>query len=81
MLYVKLREAMEAYRQRTGERLTYDIIADRTGIAVTTLQSLAARRGYNTRLSTIERLCRVLECQPGDLLVLQDDPSPAHETQ
>lgn len=79
MLYVKLREAMEAYRQRTGERLTYDIIAERTGIAVTTLQSLAARRGYNTRLSTIERLCRVLECAPGDLLALYDDTSPTNE--
>jgi DNA-binding Xre family transcriptional regulator len=76
MLVVKLREAMEAFRQRTGERLTYDIIADRTGIAVTTLQSLAARPGYNTRLSTIERLCRVLECSPGDLLDLRDDADP-----
>lgn len=81
MLVVKLREAMEAFRQRTGERLTYDIIADRTGIAVTTLQSLAARRGYNTRLSTIEKLCRALECAPGDLLALRDDTDPAHEDQ
>lgn len=81
MLYVKLRESMDAYRQRTGERLTYDIIADRTGIAVTTLQSLAARPGYNTRLSTIELLCRALECQPGDLLALQDDATPTDEAQ
>lgn len=81
MLYVKLREVMEAYRQRKGERLTYDIIADRTGIAVTTLQSLAARPGYNTRLSTIERLCRVLKCQPGDLLELQEDTDSTDETQ
>jgi DNA-binding Xre family transcriptional regulator len=79
MLYVKLREAMEAYRHRTGERLTYDIIADRTGIAITTLQSLAARPGYNTRLSTIETLCRLLECQPGDLLALRGDTNPADE--
>ena len=72
-MYVKLRETMEAYRQRTGVRLTYDIIAERTGIAVTTLQSLAARPGYNTRLSTIEKLCRLLECTPGDLLELADN--------
>ena len=58
MVYVRIREAMEAYRQRTGVRLTYEIIAERTGISVATLQSLAARPGYNTRLSTIERLCR-----------------------
>lgn len=65
---------MEAYRLRTGVRLTYDIIAERTGISVATLQSLAARPGYNTRLSTVERLCRALECGPGDLLALHDSP-------
>lgn len=79
MLYVKLRETMEAYRQRTGVRLTYDMIAEQTGISVATLQSLAARPGYNTRLSTIERLCRVLQCTPGDLLALQDDNKALHE--
>lgn len=79
-MYVKLRETMEAYRQRTGVRLTYDIIAEKTGIAVTTLQSLAARSGYNTRLSTIEKLCRMLECAPGDLLELTDDTQTPHET-
>ena len=73
MLHVKLREAMEAYRQRTGVRLTYDALADRTGISVATLQSLAARPGYNTRLSTIERLCAALECAPGDLLELRQE--------
>ena len=72
MIYVKLREAMEAYRQRTGVRLTYEMIAEHTKISVATLQSLAARPGYNTRLSTIEKLCRDLECAPGDLLELGD---------
>lgn len=72
MIHVKLREAMEAYRQRTGVKLTYETIAEQTGIAVTTLQSLAARPEYNTRLSTVEKLCRVLQCQPGDLLEMKE---------
>jgi DNA-binding Xre family transcriptional regulator len=80
MIYVKLREAMEAYRQRTGVRLTYEAISEDTKISVATLQSLAARPGYNTRLSTIEKLCRMLECAPGDLLELRDsDGEPADE--
>ncbi|WP_419182950.1 helix-turn-helix domain-containing protein [Pseudomonas fulva] len=62
---------MDLYRQRTGVRLTYEAIAERTGISVATLQSLAARPGYNTRLSTIEKLCQALECSPGDLLVFR----------
>jgi DNA-binding Xre family transcriptional regulator len=68
MIQVKLRKAMEAYRRRTGVRLTYGILSKRTSISVETLQSIAVRPGYNTRLSTIERLCRALECTPGDLL-------------
>ena len=73
MIYVKLREAMEAYRQRTGVRLTYEVISEQTAISVATLQSLAARPGYNTRLSTVEKLCHVLNCTPADLLQLKDD--------
>jgi putative transcriptional regulator len=73
MIRVKLREAMDAYRQRTGEKLTYELLAQQTGIALTTLQSLATRPEYNTRLSTIEKICVALKCSPGDLLEMSDD--------
>jgi DNA-binding Xre family transcriptional regulator len=66
---------MEAHRLRSGERLTYETIAERTGISLATLQSLGARPGYNTRLSTVEKLCRLLECSPGDLLELRETSS------
>ena len=64
---------METYRQRTGVRLTYEAISAKTKISVATLQSLAARPEYNTRLSTIKKLCLALRCTPGDLLELTDD--------
>jgi DNA-binding Xre family transcriptional regulator len=73
MIRVKLREAMDAYRVRTGNRLTYELLAEQTGIALATLQSLAARAGYNTRLSTIEKICHALKCSPGDLLEMSTD--------
>lgn len=76
-LAVKLREAMEAHRRRTGVRVTYETLADQTGISVATLQSLSTRASYNTRLSTIARLCRALECEPGDLLELVPQEAPA----
>jgi DNA-binding Xre family transcriptional regulator len=72
MLRVRLRDAMDAYRRRTGVQLTYRDLADASGLAVSTLQSIAARPSYNTRLSTIERLCVALNCQPGDLLELTE---------
>jgi DNA-binding Xre family transcriptional regulator len=69
-IQVKLREAIEAHRVRTGVRLTYAALAKATGLSEATLQSLAARPNYNPRLSTIACLCEALGCAPGDLLEL-----------
>ena len=61
---------MDEYRQQTGEKITYERLAQQTGISKSTLESLASRPSYNTRLSTIEKLCLALRCTPGDLLEL-----------
>ncbi len=77
---VRLREVLDASAARTGRRMTYESLAAATGISVATLQSLGSRPGYNATLSTIGKLCRALECTPGDLLELvadaQADPTP-----
>lgn len=73
MLRIKLRDAMEAYRLRTGQRLTYESLSGLSGLSIATLQSMAARPNYNTRLSTVEKLCVILSCQPGDLLELTSE--------
>lgn len=78
MIVVKLREALERYKMRTGSKLTYEGLATRTGIAVSTLQSIAARSSYNTTLSTIEKLCVALQCQPGELLAIEGMEEPKH---
>lgn len=70
MIRVRLRHVMEEYRRRTGERMTYERLASLTGIARWTLESIASRDTYDTRLSTIAKLCRALGCQPGDILEL-----------
>jgi DNA-binding Xre family transcriptional regulator len=77
MLRIRLREAMDAYRKKTGERLTYEKLASVSGLSVSTLQSMAARPRYNTRLSTVEKLCVALACQPGELLELTGDGDEA----
>ena len=74
MIAIKLREAMEAYRRRTGERLTYETLAARSGIAKQTLHTIGSRDDYNATLELIEKLCRALGVIPGDLLELIDDP-------
>ena len=75
MLKIKLREAMETHHRRTGERITYEKLSAATGLSRATLASIASRETYDTRLSTIEKLCRALGCLPGDLLELTPDQS------
>ena len=70
MIHIRLREAIGRHMTSSGEKLTYQMLAERTGIAVDTLQSLATRPAYNTTLTTVEKLCVALHCEPGDLLFL-----------
>ena len=78
MIRVRLREAMEDHRRRTGERMTYQRLAQATGLSRRTLESLASRPGYNSTLATIAKLCRALGCRPGDLLVLDPERPDEH---
>jgi putative transcriptional regulator len=43
-------------------------LAERIGITLANLSILKTNKAKAVRFSTLEALCRVLECQPGDLL-------------
>lgn len=64
---------MERHRRLTGERITFERLAHLTGLSRQTLESLSSRPGYNTTLGTVAKLCQTLNCQPGDLLILDSD--------
>jgi DNA-binding Xre family transcriptional regulator len=64
---------MRRRERTTGERVTYETLARKTGLSRATLEAIGSRASYNPRISTIERLCAALDCTPGDLL----DYSPA----
>lgn len=51
---------------RRGMTLTE--LADRVGVTVVNLSVLKNGRAEAVRFSTLTQICRVLECQPGDLL-------------
>jgi DNA-binding Xre family transcriptional regulator len=68
MIRVRLREAIEAHSVRSGTRLTYGRLAELSGVSRATIESLAARPGYNATLDLIDRLCGVLGCSPAELL-------------
>jgi DNA-binding Xre family transcriptional regulator len=62
-------------------RLTYQALSERTGIARSTLESLATRSTYNTSLKTVAKLCDALDCGPGDILELQRKETPARRSE
>jgi putative transcriptional regulator len=49
-------------------RLTLTELADRIGITIANLSILKTNKARAVRFSTLEALCRELDCQPGDLL-------------
>jgi putative transcriptional regulator len=55
-------------KQRTQKGLTVSQLADRIGITQANLFVLKSNRGKAIRFSTLEALCRELDCQPGDIL-------------
>lgn len=68
---------MARYRRRTGRRMTYRQLADLTGVSESTLQSIAARKDYNTTLDTVDRIAIALECPLAELLEhTPSKPSP-----
>jgi putative transcriptional regulator len=73
VIVIRLREMMAAHKARTGETLTYAMVAERTGLSRATVESIASRKRYNASLATIERLCAALQCGLGELLEMIPD--------
>jgi putative transcriptional regulator len=56
-------------------RFTLTELADRVGITIANLSILKTNKARAIRFSTLEALCRELNCQPGDLLEWKPDES------
>lgn len=51
-----------------ARRMTLTQLAERIGITLANLSILKTGKAKAIRFSTLEAICRELECQPGDLL-------------
>ncbi len=54
-------------------RMTLTELAERVDITLANLSILKTGKAKAMRFSTLEAICRELECQPGDLLVFEGD--------
>lgn len=65
-----IRIHLETMMAQRGIGLTE--LADKVGITPANLSILKNNRARAVRFSTLDAICRVLECQPGDILEYTD---------
>ena len=56
-------------------KMRLNTLAELVGITPQNLSVLKTGRAKAVRFSTLERLCEVLDCQPGDLLSFDKTPA------
>lgn len=57
-------------------RMTLTELSDRIGITLANLSILKTGKARAVRFSTLDAICRVMDCQPGDLLAYAPEPDP-----
>lgn len=72
MIVINLDVMMARRKISSGE------LAERIGITPANLSILKTGKAKAVRFSTLEALCKVLQCQPGDILEFREEDS--HES-
>jgi putative transcriptional regulator len=55
-------------------KMSLNELSDRVGITVANLSILKTGKAKAVRFSTLDAICRALDCTPGDILEYQPDP-------
>lgn len=61
-------------------KMRLNTLAELVGITPQNLSVLKTGRAKAIRFSTLERLCEVLDCQPGDLLLFEKGAAVSEDT-
>ncbi len=69
-IIVNLDVMLARRKMRVGE------LAERVGITLANLSILKTGKARAVRFSTLEAICKHLDCQPGDILEFRPDPEP-----
>ncbi|MDR2282225.1 MAG: helix-turn-helix transcriptional regulator [Sphingobacterium sp.] len=54
-------------------KVSLNELSERVGITLSNLSILKNQKAKAIRLSTLAAICRALDCQPGDIIVYQED--------
>ena len=60
-------------------KMSLNTLSELVGITLSNLSILKQGKAKAIRFSTLEIVCKVLDCQPGDILEYQPEKSNTHE--
>lgn len=63
-------------RVMADQKISLNELAERVGISNVNLSNLKTGKVRAIRFSTLNAICRELDCQPGDILEYAPDESP-----
>lgn len=66
-------------RMLLERRMSLTELSDRVGVTLANLSILKTGKARAVRFSTLDALCRELDCQPGDLLRFEPGPAELDE--
>ena len=64
---------LRLYRVMADRKMSLNELSEKVGVANVNLSKLKNGRVSAIRFSTLEAICDVLDCQPGDILEFQRD--------
>ena len=54
-------------------KMTVTQLAEKVGITIANMSVLKTGKGKGVRFSTLNAVCKALDCQPGDILEYRED--------
>jgi putative transcriptional regulator len=73
VIKVNLKVLIAKREQDTGEKLTYELLSERIGLAKNTIRRLAENQSSRVDLATLGKLCKFFNCDIGDILYYVPD--------
>jgi putative transcriptional regulator len=68
-------------RMMLERKVSLTVLAEKVGITMANLSILKSSKAKAVRFSTLDAICRYLECQPGDILEWLPGEEEAAETE
>ena len=54
-------------------KMSLNELSDKIGLSTTNLSLFKTGKAKGVRFNTLNKICTILECQPGDILEFRDD--------